>query len=254
MKGYIHSIETTGTVDGPGLRYVVFLQGCPLRCQYCHNPDTWTLGNESNSKVMEAKDIINDYHRYKNFLKKGGLTVTGGEPLMQIDFVTQLFMLAKKENIHTCLDTSGITFNRNNERILDKFNKLLSVTDLVMLDFKHIDDVEHIKLTKQSNSNVISFLNYLQEINKDTWIRHVVVPSLTLNDKYLYKLGYFLGNYSIIKALDVIPYHNMAIEKYRELDIYYPLIDTPIPTSEEMKYAKKLIINGYKNKKLELLK
>lgn len=253
MKGYIHSIETTGTVDGPGLRYVVFLQGCPLRCMYCHNPDTWTLGDETNSKVIEATDIIKDYQRYKNFLKSGGLTVTGGEPLMQIDFVIELFTLAKKENIHTCLDTSGITFNKNSDTILDKFNTLLSVTDLIILDLKHIDNEEHIKLTKQSNNNVINFLNYLQEHNKDTWIRHVVVPGITLNDKYLYELGYFLGKYSIIKALDILPYHNMAIEKYKELDLFYPLIDTPIPTSEEMKYAKSLIISGYKKKKSELL-
>lgn len=253
MKGYIHSIETTGTVDGPGLRYVVFLQGCPLRCMYCHNPDTWTIGDETNSKVMEATDIIKDYQRYKNFLKSGGLTVTGGEPLMQIDFVIELFTLAKKENIHTCLDTSGITFNENSDTILEKFNTLLSVTDLIMLDLKHIDNEEHIKLTKHSNNNVINFLNYLQEHNKDTWIRHVVVPGITLNDKYLYELGYFLGKYSIIKALDILPYHNMAIEKYKELDLFYPLIDTPIPTSEEMKYAKSLIISGYKKKKSELL-
>ena len=253
MKGYIHSIETTGTVDGPGLRYVVFLQGCPLRCMYCHNPDTWTIGDETNSKVMDATDIIKDYQRYKNFLKSGGLTVTGGEPLMQIDFVIELFTLAKKENIHTCLDTSGITFNKNSDTILDKFNTLLNVTDLIILDLKHIDNEEHIKLTKQSNNNVINFLNYLQEHNKDTWIRHVVVPGITLNDKYLYELGYFLGKYSIIKALDILPYHNMAIEKYKELDLFYPLIDTPIPTSEEMKYAKNLIISGYKKKKSELL-
>ena len=253
MKGYIHSIETTGTVDGPGLRYVVFLQGCPLRCMYCHNPDTWTIGDETNSKVMDATDIIKDYQRYKNFLKSGGLTVTGGEPLMQIDFVIELFTLAKKENIHTCLDTSGITFNKNSDTILEKFNTLLSVTDLIILDLKHIDNEEHIKLTKQSNNNVINFLNYLQEHNKDTWIRHVVVPGITLNDKYLYELGYFLGKYSIIKALDILPYHNMAIEKYKELDLFYPLIDTPIPTSEEMKYAKNLIISGYKKKKSELL-
>lgn len=253
MKGYIHSIETTGTVDGPGLRYVVFLQGCPLRCQYCHNPDTWSLGNETNSKVMEPTDIIKDYQRYKNFLKNGGLTVTGGEPLMQINFVTELFTLAKEENIHTCLDTSGITFNKNSDKILTNFKKLLKVTDLVMLDFKHIDNTEHIKLTKHSNNNVIDFLNFLQENNTNTWIRHVIVPGLTLNKKYLYDLGYFLGNYSIIKAFDVLPYHNMAIEKYKELDIFYPLLDTPIPTSEEMKYAKDLIISGYKNKKLELL-
>jgi pyruvate formate lyase activating enzyme len=201
---------------------------------------------------MEPKEILDDFYRYRNFLKNGGLTVTGGEPLMQMEFVIELFTLAKAQGIHTCLDTSGITFNTKSEKIMEKFNRLIAVTDLFMLDFKHVDSVEHIKLTKQSNTNVIKFLDYLQDNKKDTWIRHVVVPGVTLNDKYLYQLGLFIGGYNNIRAIDVIPYHNMAISKYKELDIYYPLLDTPIPTAEEMKYAKSLILNGYRNKKQEL--
>lgn len=252
MVGYVHSIETTGTVDGPGLRYVVFLQGCPLRCKYCHNPDTWSLGNANNSKIKTSEEILEDFAKYKNFLKSGGLTVTGGEPLMQIDFVIDLFSKAKAEGIHTCLDTSGITFNKKNETIIKKFDALIEVTDLVLLDIKHIDVKEHIKITKQPNSNVFDFLKYLDEHNKNVWVRHVVVPNLTLDDKALYNLGLFLGNFSNIRALDVLPYHNMAIEKYKELNIEYPLMDTPIPTAQEMAYAKELILNGYTNTKNKL--
>jgi len=168
---------------------------------------------------------------------------------MQIDFVIELFTKAKSKGIHTCLDTSGITFNKNKPHIVEKFDKLIAVTDLFLLDIKHIDSVEHVKLTKQPNTNIINFLHYLEDNNKDVWIRHVVIPGITLHDKYLYQLGLFLGDFSNIKAIDVIPYHNMAIEKYKELNIYYPLLETPIPTSEEMTYAKQLIINGYRNSK-----
>ena len=250
MKGYVHSTDSAGTVDGPGLRYVVFLQGCPLRCKYCHNPDTWSLGNADNSMVKTTDEILDDFDKYKNFLKSGGITVTGGEPLMQIDFVIELFTKSKAKGIHTCLDTSGITFNKNNEELIKKFDTLLEVTDLFMLDIKHIDNTEHMELTQQSNDNILNFLVYLNSKGKDTWIRHVVVPGLTLNDKYLHELGLFLGKFSNIRAIDVIPYHDMAIKKYEELNIPYSLKDTPIPSASEMARAKELIINGYKTTKM----
>lgn len=250
MKGYVHSTDSAGTVDGPGLRYVVFLQGCPLRCKYCHNPDTWPLGNADNSMVKTTDEILDDFDKYKNFLRSGGITVTGGEPLMQIDFVIELFTKSKAKGIHTCLDTSGITFNKNNEELIKKFDTLLEVTDLFMLDIKHIDNTEHMELTQQSNDNILNFLTYLNSKGKDTWIRHVVVPGLTLNDKYLNELGLFLGNFSNIRAIDVIPYHDMAIKKYEELNIPYSLKDTPIPSASEMARAKELIINGYKTTKM----
>ena len=248
MVGYIHSIETCGTVDGPGLRYVVFMQGCPMRCMYCHNPDTWIFGNDSNCKVMNVNDILEDYSKCSHFFQNGGITVTGGEPLLQIEFIIELFTEAKKRGIHTCVDTSGITFNPNNEAKIELFNKLLAVTNLFLVDIKHIDNNEHIKLTSKSNKNILKFMDYLYENKQDIWIRHVVVPGFTLNEKYLYQLGYFLGHYRNIKALDVIPYHNMAITKYKNLHIQYSLEETPVPTSEEMIFARNTIMQGIKDR------
>ena len=209
--GNIHSLESCGTVDGPGIRFVVFMQGCPMRCQYCHNPDSWTT---DLNKKMSVDEILEKYEGVKEFLRNGGLTVTGGEPLMQIDFVTELFKKAKEKNIHTALDTSGILFNRNNT---EKIDELLRYTDLVMLDIKHIDDEEHKKLTGCSNKNILDFAKYLSERNVPMWVRHVVVPNITYNEKYLTQLGEFLATLKNIKALDVLPYHDMAIPKYENL-------------------------------------
>lgn len=242
MKGYVHSIESFGTVDGPGVRLVVFLQGCPLRCLYCHNPDTWKL-NEGNQ--MSVEEILKKYKNCKEFLKNGGLTVTGGEPLMQTDFVTELFKACKKENIHTCLDTSGITFTQESKA---KFDKLMEVTDLVMLDIKHIDKDEHIKLTGKSNERIFEFAKYLREINKTMWIRHVVVPNLTLNDEFLFSLGYFLGDFRNMKALDVLPYHSMGNVKYENLGLIPPLKETADATKEEARGAQIKIMEGIKQK------
>lgn len=243
MIGYIHSIETFGTVDGPGVRYVVFMQGCPMRCKYCHNPDTWMPDDYQETKTVD--DILNDYERYVPFLKNGGLTVTGGEPMMQIDFVTELFRQAKAKNIHTCLDTSGIMFNPDNEENLYKTNELLKFTDLVMLDIKHIDPEEHIELTKQKNHNILRFAEHLSAKRVDTWIRHVVVPGITLNDDYLYRLGAFIGRLTNVKALDVLPYHTMGEVKYKNLNIPYPLEGVEAATKEQAIHAKDIIIKGF---------
>jgi len=239
ILGNIHSIETCGTVDGPGLRFVVFVQGCPLRCQYCHNPDTWTL---DTNKKMSVSSIIKKYEGVKEFCK-GGITVTGGEPLMQIDFVTELFKEAKKNDIHTALDTSGITFNPNNT---EKIDKLLEYTDLVLLDIKHVNDEEHKKLTGHSNKNILAFAQYLSDKKKDMWVRHVVVPNLTFNEKYLRALGQQLRNYTNIKALDVLPYHDMAVSKYESLGLKYPLEGVPALTKNEALQARIWILKGYK--------
>ncbi|MBQ4069388.1 MAG: pyruvate formate lyase-activating protein [Lachnospiraceae bacterium] len=247
MIGYIHSIETFGTVDGPGVRYVVFLQGCPMRCKYCHNPDTWLP--ENYQKTSTVDEILNDYERYIPFLKNGGLTVTGGEPMMQLEFVTDLFKKAKEKNIHTCLDTSGVTFNPHSEENVTKVNELLKYTDLIMLDIKHIDPVEHIELTKQKNDNILVFARHLSKMNKDTWIRHVVVPGITLNDEYLYKLGEFIGTLSSVKALDVLPYHTMGEVKYENLGIPYPLKGIEGATKEQAKHAREIIMKGFRNNK-----
>ncbi len=240
ILGNIHSLESCGTVDGPGIRFVVFLQGCPLRCKYCHNPDTWTT---NLNKKISVKEILEKYEGVKEFVKNGGITVTGGEPLMQIDFVIELFKQAKERNIHTALDTSGILFNRNNTT---KIDELLKYTDLVLLDIKHIDNEEHKKLTGLSNTNILDFAKYLSEINKPVWIRHVVVPQITYNEKWLSELGKFLATLKNIKALDVLPYHDMAIPKYENLNIEYPLIGIPPLTKEEAIKARNIILVSYK--------
>ena len=237
--GNIHSIETCGTVDGPGIRFVVFLQGCPMRCLYCHNPDTWEI---KENQLMSVDEILNKYDSVKEFCK-GGITVTGGEPLVQKNFVTELFKKAKERNIHTALDTSGILFSSEKK---EEFEELLKYTDLVLLDIKHIDNSEHIKLTKHSNKNILEFAKYLSEIDKPVWIRHVVVPTLTYNEHYLKELGKFLSGLKNIKALDVLPYHNMAETKYESLGIKYPLKGIPQLTKEEAIDARNIILKAYK--------
>ena len=190
MSGRIHSLESVGTVDGPGVRFVVFVQGCPMRCAYCHNPDTWEM---NAGTLMEVGEIIEQYERNISFYKGGGITVTGGEPLMQVDFLTELFTAAKEKNIHTCIDSSGIAFNPENSMWMEKLDRLLALTDLVMLDIKHIDPEKHKELTAQPNDRILAFAEYLSEKDVPIWIRHVVVPGITDDDTYLYKLGYFIG-------------------------------------------------------------
>lgn len=241
ILGNVHSIESCGTVDGPGIRFVVFMQGCPMRCLYCHNPDSWGVGETIGTK-MSPLDIISRYEGVREFCK-GGITVTGGEPLLQIDFVTELFRLAKEKKIHTALDTSGITFVKDN---VEKFDKLLEYTDLVLLDIKHIDDEEHKKLTGHSNKNILEFAKYLSENKKPMWVRHVVVPEITFKQEYLFELGKFLKELKNITALDVLPYHSMAVSKYKNLGMEYPLENTPQLTKEQALQARNWIVEGYK--------
>lgn len=250
MKGYIHSIETFGTVDGPGIRYVIFMQGCPMRCLYCHNPDSWKFHKENGKTVDE---ILEDYNKYKPFLHKGGLTVSGGEALLQIDFLIKLFEKAKEENIHICLDTSGVPFNRS-EKYLNKIDLLLKNVDLVLLDIKHIDDEEHKKLTGRSNKEVLDFANYLSEKNIPVWIRHVIVPNITYKTEYLLKLGEFLAELNNVKAIDMLPYHTMGVSKYKNLGIPYPLEGTEALTKEHARKAYDIVIYSIKKKRAELKK
>lgn len=247
MKGYIHSIETFGTVDGPGVRYVVFTQGCPMRCQYCHNPDTW---EPSVGEMKDVDEIIDDYEKYKPYLTGGGITVTGGEPMLQIDFLTELFKKAREKDIHTCLDTSGIMFNEENEEYVKKVDELMKYTCLVMLDIKHIDDEEHKKLTGHSNKNILAFARYLGRKGVSVWIRHVTVPGITYNKEYLMRLGEFLAELKNMEALDVLPYHTMGVPKYESLGMEYPLKGVePLEKSEALK-ARNIIIYG-RQKRLE---
>lgn len=241
MIGKIHSTESFGTVDGPGIRFVVFMQGCPMRCKYCHNPDTWKIGDGND---MTVEQVLKEYENCKEFYTTGGITVTGGEPLVQIDFVTELFEAAKFKGINTCLDTSGITFTPQN---IEKFDRLMQSVDLVMLDIKHIDNSLHKALTNQSNDNIIAFARYLAEKKIPVWIRHVVVPEITTDEKYLYQLGRFIGELRNVKALDVLPYHDMGKVKYESLGMDYPLKDTLPATKEQVLEAKKVILRGIKD-------
>lgn len=241
MEGYIHSTESFGTVDGPGIRFVIFMQGCPMRCQYCHNPDTWQFGV---GQVRTVDSLLEEYDSYKEFLKNGGITCTGGEPLMQMDFVIELFEKAKVKGIHTCLDTSGVTFDYNNEATLEKFKRLMKSTDLVMLDIKHIDNEQHIKLTGHGNKNILDFTHFLCDEGIDLWVRHVVVPSITDKEDYLFKLGYFIGDLKNLRALDVLPYHTMGKEKYKQLGIDYPLNNIPAADKQLALWAKDKIMEG----------
>lgn len=248
-QGRIHSLESFGTVDGPGVRYVVFVQGCPMRCAYCHNPDTWPM---TGGELIDPETIIENYERNRPFYTSGGITVTGGEPLMQVDFLIDLFTLAKKHNIHTDIDTSGIAFNPENKDFVAKLDRLMEVTDLVMLDIKHIDPDKHMELTSQPNKNILAFAEYLCEKGIDMWIRHVIVPGITDDDEYLYKLGYFIGQFSNLKALDALPYHTMGKAKYEKLNMDYKLADVPAMGQAELLEKKKVIIDGIKARRNEL--
>ncbi len=243
LKGRIHSTESFGTVDGPGVRFVVFMQGCPLCCLYCHNPDTQI---PEGGTLMTADEILARYNSCKEFFKSGGITVTGGEPLLQIDFVTELFRDAHAQGIHTALDTSGAVFDR---RDTAKFDELIKYTSLVLLDIKHIDDAEHRKLTGSTNANILDFARYLDENGIPVWIRHVAVPGITYKDEYLYKLGRFIGTLSNVRAIEVLKYHDMGKAKYEQLGRAYPLGDTPPLTPEQAAHAREVIMNGVRDER-----
>ena len=244
MKGYIHSKESFGTVDGPGIRYVLFMQGCPMRCLYCHNPDTWEIGK---GQEVTVEEIMKEYLKNRSFYRNGGITVTGGEPLLQIDFLTELFKLAKSEGIHTCIDTSGITYTSKNAAYIAKLDELMKYTDLVMLDIKHIDPEHHKKLTAKDNAGILDFAKYLESKNVPVWIRHVIVEGYTDDPTYLYKLGEFIGALKNLEALDVLPYHSMGESKYEELGIEYKLKGLKSLDKTEAAKAKQYILAGIRD-------
>lgn len=247
--GHIHSKETFGTVDGPGIRYVLFLQGCPMRCLYCHNPDTWASFGGTD---MTVKEVLDDYEQYRPFLKDGGITLSGGESTLQMDFVLDLFEACKKRGIHTCLDTCGVLFNKDKPETLAKYEKLMEVTDLVMLDIKHIDPEEHKILTGHSNERILAFLEFMDQHNMNIWIRHVIVPNITYNKDFLFKTGEMLGKYDNITAIDVLPYHTMGVDKYRELGFKYALDGVRPMTNDEALIAKNIILMGRKKTRQKL--
>ena len=236
--GYIHSIESFGAVDGPGMRHIVFTAGCPLRCKFCHNPDTWKM---DEGKKMSPSDLLADAIKDRAYWgKKGGITVSGGEPLMQLDFLIDFFTLAKKEGVNTCIDTSGAPFTKQGEWF-DKFQKLMEVTDLLLMDIKHVDPVEHKELTGQDNANIIEMFRYLDEIKKPIWIRHVLVPGISDNDQWLEKTRDFIRSLHHVERVEVLPYHTLGIAKYKELGIPYRLEGVASPTAERVENARRIL-------------
>ena len=238
MVGKIHSVFSGGTVDGPGRRFVVFMQGCPLRCKYCHNPDSWILSDGEERSVL---DLTSEIIKYKNYYgQKGGLTVSGGEPLLQIDFVTALLKEVKTRGINTAVDTSGFTFDINDEECVKKHEELDKYTDLYLLDIKHIDSDAHKLITGVSNKNTLNYAKWLSDRGKRIWIRHVLVPNLTDDEESLTKLYDFIKTINVEKV-EVLPYHTMGEVKYKNLGIEYPLKGTQPPSKEAVEKAKKIL-------------
>lgn len=238
IKGRIHSVESFGSADGPSVRYIVFLKGCNMRCQYCHNPDTWA---KDGGELMTPEEVLKKALRYKTYWKeKGGITVSGGEALLQIDFVTELFRLAKEKGVNTCLDTSGNPFSLE-EPFKSKFDELMKYTDLFMLDIKHIDDAAHRKLTGQTNQNILEMAAYLSDHGKAMWIRHVLVPGITTEEDELYRLRSFLDTLKTVERVEVLPYHTLGVFKWKELGIPYQLEGVDPPTKEQIDRAKEIL-------------
>ena len=238
ILGNIHSMESFGSADGPGVRYIVFLKGCNMRCKYCHNPDTWAV---AGGEQLSAQEVLSKALRYKSYWRNnGGITVSGGEALLQIDFVTELFRLAREKGIHTCLDTSGNPFTRE-EPFYSKFQELMQVTDLFMLDIKHIDDEEHKRLTGQTNVNILDMARCLSDHGKAMWIRHVLVPGITDDEEQLTKLREFIDTLETVERVEILPYHTLGVFKWKDLGIPYGLEGVEPPTAEQVARAKKLL-------------
>ena len=241
LKGYVHSLESFGSVDGPGVRYIIFLTGCAMRCQFCHNPDTWDM---KKGTLYTTDELLEKAMKYRSYWKNdGGITVSGGEPLLQIDFLTELFRKAKANGIHTTLDTSGNPFTRE-EPFFSKFNELMKYTDLVMLDIKHIDDEQHKILTGCTNKNILDLARYLSDIKKPVWIRHVLVPERSDYDEYLIKLDEFIQTLDNVQKVEVLPYHTLGAYKWDELGYEYKLKGIDPPPVERVENANKLLHTG----------
>lgn len=237
MTGYIHSLESFGLVDGPGVRFVVFLQGCAMRCKFCHNPETWKSGGEE----WTAEKLYERVYRYRKYWKNnGGITVSGGEPLLQMEFVTELFRLAKKDGVHTAIDTAGQPFSED-PQWLESFKELMSVTDLVILDLKEIDAEKHKSLTGFDNSNILKMAQWLSDNGHSMWIRHVLVPNLTDDADGLKKMHEFISSLKTVERVEILPYHTLGIMKWNSLGVKYPLENTPVPTKEQIETAEKIL-------------
>ena len=259
-KAFIHSTESFGSVDGPGIRFLIFMQGCHMRCRYCHNPDTWrtgtagqsgdpgTAGQSGNSDIAggtaTVKELLDKAERYRSYWgAEGGITVSGGEALLQIDFLIELFEEAHQRGINTCLDTAAQPFTRE-EPFFSKFERLMKSTDLVMLDIKHIDSERHRWLTGHPNDQILDCARYLSEVGVPVWIRHVLVPGITDDETQLRQLRQFLDTLHNIKKVEVLPYHTLGTFKWEKLGIPYSLKDIPVPTNEQVKRAQQLLVGN----------
>ena len=237
--GLVHSLESFGSVDGPGVRFVVFLQGCALRCKYCHNPETWSA--EGGTEWSPEK-LFQHVWRYRNYWgKKGGITVSGGEPLLQADFLCEFFQLAKEQHIHTTLDTAGQPFTTA-EPFFSRLTTLLEHTDLVILDLKHIDPEKHRLLAGHSNESILSFARFLDQIHKPMWVRHVLVPGITDDPANLHGIRAFLDTLSNVEKVEILPYHTLGIYKWETLGIPYSLSDIRIPDENDLKRANQILL------------
>ncbi|MDA7027975.1 pyruvate formate-lyase-activating protein [Bacillus sp. CLL-7-23] len=239
MKGNIHSIETFGTVDGPGIRYIIFTQGCLLRCQFCHNADTWEIGT---GKQMSVSEIVDDIQTYLPFFQSsgGGITVSGGEPLLQLPFLIEIFKKCKKIGIHTTIDSSGGCYS-NASSFQEQIKELIQYTDLVLLDLKHINRKKHMKLTGMPNDHILDFAQFLSDHQVPVWIRHVLVPTISDIDEDLAELGQFIGTLSNVEKVEVLPYHKLGVYKWEALGLEYPLAGIEPPSEERVEHAHKLL-------------
>ena len=231
MKGYIHSFESFGTKDGPGIRFVLFLQGCPLRCLYCHNVDTWDL--KDKKYMFTPEETMHEIKKVRGFIKSGGVTVSGGEPLMQPEYILELFKLCKEDGLHTAIDTSGYLLN-------DRIKEVLEYTDLVLLDIKQIDPEKYKALASVSLKPTLDFLKYLSEINKPVWLRYVLVPGYTDNEKDLEAWAKFVSSFKNVERVDILPFHQMGGHKWKEVNKIYQLENVLAPTNEEVKKAEEI--------------
>ena len=238
LIGRIHSLESFGSVDGPGVRFVVFLQGCALRCTYCHNPETWADGGEE----WTPEQLFQRVYRYRNYWgRKGGITVSGGEPLRQMDFVTKFFQLARAKGVHTALDTAGEPFRPDDPAYLAKFDTLMQSTSLVILDLKEIDPEKHRRLTGKDNANILAMARHISELGVPLWIRHVLVPGLTDGEEGLRRTADFIHSLKTVQRVEVLPYHTLGLFKWQKLGISYPLPDAVPPTAEQIRRAEELL-------------
>lgn len=237
-KGLLHSVETFGSVDGPGVRFAVFLKGCPFRCKYCHNADTW---GADGGETVTAPELWRRALRYRAYWgRDGGITVSGGEPLLQMQFVTELFSLAKADGVNTALDTAGGPFTKG-EPFFSEFKALMKVTDLVLLDIKHIDEAAHIELTGRTNKNVLELARFLSDINKPVWIRHVLVPGVTDGQAELHRLAEFIHTLNNVQRVEVLPYHTLGAYKWKALGLDYPLEGVSPPSRESLETARQIL-------------